>query len=389
MPDNDLLIYAMGDVIMNRPDYEHRWDPVVPVLQQADIRYCNAEQTLSDRGRAHDPSCLPWRMSPEYVPAYKYAGFDVASVNGNHAMEWGPEAMLQTMDLLRDNGVQPFGAGPDIDRAREPAIVEKKGTKVAFIGYNSILSWGDEADVNWPGVAPMRVDTFYQQIEHNQPAGPARVRSFADREDLENMKRDIARARAQADVVAVTFHWGIHYVRAEMAEYQFEVAHAAIDAGADVILGSHPHVLKAMEVYKGKAIFYSLGQFLCDALKPVQGFRASRKIQNLREFHEMQKPDPEYPLIGARPGDIVNTGIAKLVVQDGSITKVAFTPMLANKDKEFIVEPLQPGSESWDKLVYYIEDITRVGGVETEFRIEGDELILPLNTDGVFNKSVI
>ena len=149
---------------------------VLPVLSQADIRYCNCEQTLSDRGRAVDASYLPWRMAPEYAPAYGYAGFDVASVNGNHAMEWGPEALLHTMDLLRDNGVKPFGAGKDIEEARSPAIIEKKGTKVAFVGYNSILNWGDEGDADWPGVAPMRVDTFYQQIEHNQPATTPRVR---------------------------------------------------------------------------------------------------------------------------------------------------------------------------------------------------------------------
>jgi poly-gamma-glutamate synthesis protein (capsule biosynthesis protein) len=330
MAAEDLLVYAMGDIIMNRPDYQHRWDVLLPILNQADIRYGNCEQTLSDRGAARDPSCLPWRMSPEFVPAYKYAGFDAVSVNGNHAMEWGPEALLHTMELLKDNGVMPFGAGHDIDEARAAVVVQKKDTKVAFLGYNSILSWGDEADVNWPGVAPMRVNTFYEAIEHNQPAGPARVRSFADREDLENMKKDIARAKQQAGIVAVTFHWGIHYSRATMAEYQFEVAHAAIDAGADVVLGSHPHVLKAMEVYMGKAIFYSLGQLLCDSLKSVPGFRASRKIQNLREFHDLQPPDPDYPLLGVRPGDIVNTGIAKLVVHDGKITKVAFTHMLSD-----------------------------------------------------------
>jgi poly-gamma-glutamate synthesis protein (capsule biosynthesis protein) len=388
MPENDVLLYAMGDVIMNRPDYQHRWDAVLPYLSQADIRYCNCEQTLSDRGRAADPSCLPWRMSPEFVPAYKYAGFDVASVNGNHAMEWGPDALLHTMELLKDNGVKPFGAGNNIDEARTPAVIEKKGTKLAFIGYNSILNWGDEADNNWPGVAPMRVDTFYQEMEHNQPAGPPRVRSFADKEDLQKMRDDIAVARQQADIVAVTLHWGIHYVRGAMAEYQYEVARAAIDAGADMILGSHPHVLKAMEVYKGKPIFYSLGQFLCDALKPVPGFRASRKIQNLRDFHDFQKPDPEYPLIGVRPGDIVNTGIAKLVISKNKLTKVAFTPMLANKDKEFIVEPVTPGSRDWDKLVAYIESIQKMGGVELEFKIEGDELILPLDTDGTINNPI-
>ncbi len=379
MADEDLLIYAVGDIIMNRPDYAPRWDVVLPSLAPADILYGNCEQTLSDRGRAFDPSCLPWRMSPEYVPAYQYAGFDVVSVNGNHAMEWGPEALLHTMELLEANGVKPFGAGHNIDEARAPAIVEKKGTRVAFLGYNSILMWGDEADVNWPGVAPMRVDTFHQILEHNQPATPARIRSFADKEDLRRMEEDIAKAKQQADVVAVAIHWGVHYSRGSMGEYQYEVAHAAIDAGADIILGAHPHMLKAMEVYKGKAIFYSLGQFLCDALKQVPGFRASRKIQNLREYHDMQKPDPEYPPLGQRPGDIVNCGIAKLVVRDKQIVKVGFTPMLANKDKEFVVEPVVPGSEAWDKLVSYIEDMNRLGGTQVRFKVEGDELVLPLD----------
>ena len=74
MAGNDLIIFGMGDVIMNRDDYQHRWDPLLPVLRQADIRCCQAEQTLSDRGTPSDPSCLPWRMPAKYAAAYGYAG---------------------------------------------------------------------------------------------------------------------------------------------------------------------------------------------------------------------------------------------------------------------------------------------------------------------------
>jgi poly-gamma-glutamate synthesis protein (capsule biosynthesis protein) len=322
-------------------------------------------------------------MSPEYTPAYAYAGFHMVSVNGNHAIESGPEALLHTMDQLRELGVQPFGAGKDIDEARAAVVIEKQGTKVAFVGYNSILAWGDEADVNWPGVAPMRVNTFYEPIEHNQPAGPARVRSFCDREDLENMKLDIARAREQADIVAVTFHYGIHYVRARMAEYQFEAAHAAIDAGADIVLGCHPHVLKAFEVYKGKAIFHSLGNFLCDSIKAQPGFSDTRKLRAIREFRDTCPPDPEYPGNGIRPGDIVNSGVAKITVSDKKITRVAFTPMLADRTRDYLIEPVQVGSAGWLQLVHYVQDMTEKGGVATSFRVEGDEIVLPLDEDSV------
>ena len=376
MPSNDVLIHAMGDVTMNRDNYRERWDHVLPIISQADIRYCNAEQTLSDRGEARDPSCLPWRMDPKYAPGYGYANITVASIMGNHCMEWGPQAMLHTHEVLREQGVLTFGSGKDIEEARKPAVTEVKGTRIAWLAYNSIINFGDEADVNWPGVAPMRVDTFYQQIEHNQPATPARIRSFCDPEDLRDMKDDIARAKEVADLVAVCFHNGIHYVRAEMAEYQFEAAHAAIDTGADMIFGTHPHVIKAMEVYKGRPIFYSLGDFLCDGLKSQPGFHASRKIRNLREVNAMRKPDPEYPPLGPRPGDIVNTGIAKVLIADKRIRRVAFQPMLTNPKKEAIVEPLEAGTPEFDKVVHYIEDVTRAGGVKTEYRLEGNELVL-------------
>jgi poly-gamma-glutamate synthesis protein (capsule biosynthesis protein) len=161
-----------------------------------------------------------------------------------------------------------------------------------------------------------------------------------------------------------------------MAEYQFEVAHAAIDSGADIILGSHPHLLKAFEVYKGKVIFHSLGNFLCDSLKPVPGFSASRKIANLREANTHHKPDPEYGLLGPRPGDLVNTGIGKVVIRDKKVVKVSFIPMLADPKKEFEIRPLEAGGPEFTKIVNYIKDITKVGGVNTEFKVEGGELVV-------------
>jgi poly-gamma-glutamate synthesis protein (capsule biosynthesis protein) len=94
----------------------------------------------------------------------KYTGIDVGSPNGNHALEFGQPPLVDTVEALQKNGIKSFGAGKDIDEARKPAIIEKKGAKIAFLGYNSIMGVGDAADVDWPGVAPMKIHTYYEQL---------------------------------------------------------------------------------------------------------------------------------------------------------------------------------------------------------------------------------
>ncbi len=209
------------------------------------------------------------------------AGFSVVSWAGNHCLDWGPDGFNDTIDNLRRAGLRVVGAGAQLAAARAPVIVEQSGVRTAFLAYCSILPAHYWADERRPGCAPMRAFTVYEPIEPDQPGTPARIHTYAHREDLAALCADVEAARAQADVVIVSLHWGIHFVPAVIADYQTEVGHAAIDAGADLILGHHAHILKGIEVYRNKAIFYSLGNFAMD-LRMDPAHAASRSFKEIQ-----------------------------------------------------------------------------------------------------------
>jgi poly-gamma-glutamate synthesis protein (capsule biosynthesis protein) len=245
------------------------------------------------------------------------------------------------------------------------------------LGYNSIIGLGDAADNNWPGVAPMRIHTYYQPLEHNQPGMPPRIRTFPEPQDMADMKEDIEKAKKLADLVVVALHMGIHYKSSEMSEYQPVVAHAAVDAGADLVLGSHPHVLKAIEVYKGKVIFYSLGNFGCDPMGRWSKATQSAAIKTMVEA--LGNPeDPEYPFLRNRPRDIMKTGIAKVVISNKKISRVSFIPMITSLDRFMQPQELTPGSAKFDEMVEYIKDITLKVKINTEFTVSANEMVVKI-----------
>jgi poly-gamma-glutamate capsule biosynthesis protein CapA/YwtB (metallophosphatase superfamily) len=378
MGANDLVIFAMGDRVCNRDDYRAQWDPLLPLLRQADIRYCQVEQVFSKTGTpCVSASSVLFRVSPKYVESLKYTGIDVGSPNGNHALAYGHEALIRTVETLESNGIRSVGAGRDIAEARKPAVIEKKGTRVAFLAYNSIIGIGEAADTDWPGVAPLRVHTYYEPLEYSQPGMPPRIRTFPEPQDLAAMQEDIRKARQIADLVVVAMHCGIHYRRAYLAEYQPVVTHAAVDAGADLILGSHPHVLKAIEVYKGKAIFHSLGNFGCDPLGRWTRSSQSATIKTMIEAID-RKVDPEYPFLLNRPRDVMKTGIARIAVRDKKIGRVSFIPMITTLDRYMQPIGLEAGSGTFNEMVKYIEDITREAGIGTQFTVEGQEIVVAI-----------
>src|SRR6185295_9986537 len=125
---------------------------------------------------------------------------------------------------------------------------------------NSVLPDEYEAREEKPGCNPIKVATYYEAQEY-QAGTPPKIVTVPCEEEVAAMEEDIRRAKAQADVVVVSMHWGIHHVPGMLADYQFTVGHRAIDAGADLILGTHAHLVKGIEIYKGKAIFFSMGNF--------------------------------------------------------------------------------------------------------------------------------
>jgi poly-gamma-glutamate capsule biosynthesis protein CapA/YwtB (metallophosphatase superfamily) len=376
----DVVIYCAGDVIVriHPKDFKSKsqFDLILPTLREADIRYCQLEQLFSDRPHPTRIVRPNYCAAPERVEELKYAGFDVISPNGNHAWDFGNDALSDTIDMLPKHGFKTIGVGKTIHDARRPAVFEKKGNKIAFLAYNSILPADRGAEMwvakeTFRGLAPMRALTFYDKIEIEQPGTPPRTYTFPNREDLKALKNDVEKAKASADVVVVALHFGIHRVRAALADYQQDVAHAAIDAGADVIIGTHPHIQKAIEVYKGKVIFYALANFSFDKSVPA----VKSQSHELKEvFKEREALWGTYNDNKKKPTDELESSIAKIVVSDKKIKQVSFIPLLVNKYDE-PYRPM-PGSRGFKQSVQYTLDVTKEAGIDTKFKVEGGEVIV-------------
>jgi poly-gamma-glutamate capsule biosynthesis protein CapA/YwtB (metallophosphatase superfamily) len=367
-----IVFYAVGDIAPDREDPASIFERVAGVLSTGDVVFGQLEAVLSERGTPLPQARLPCRGHPSVARALKEAGFDVVSFASNHCMDCGREAFLDTIDVLEREGLSVVGVGKDIEEARKPAIIERRGTRIAFLAYNSILPAGYWADADRPGCAPMRALTLYEQIEPDQPGTPCRVHTYAHRDDLGAMVDDIVDAKSLADLVVVSMHWGIHFVPAVLAEYQREIARSVIDAGADLIVGTHAHILKGIEVYAGRVIFYSLCNFALD-LRAPQELVESPLHREIEVLNPEWKPDPEYPTY-FMPPDSRKTVIAKCAVGDGRIESVSFLPVYINRQSQ--PEALASSDQRFGEVVRYVEEITRDQGLRTAFTVRGDEVVI-------------
>lgn len=369
---NDLILYAVGDIAPDRDDPGTLFQHVAGLLNQGDIAFCQLEAVLSERGTPLPQARLVCRGKPQVARALKDAGFKIVSFASNHCMDLGREAFLDTLDVLNAEGLSVIGAGRNIAHARKPAIVETKGTRVAFLSYNSILPQAYWADVDRPGCVPLRAFTIYEPVEHDQPGTPCRIHTYPHRGDLDALVNDIQQSRSQADVVIVSIHWGIHFIPALIADYQRDVAHAAIEAGADLILGHHAHILKGIEVYKGKPIFYSLCNFAIDLAAPKELLERPGH-QEIAKLNPDWKPDPEYPTY-FMPPDSRKTIIAKCEIASKRVKRVSFLPTLINKQSQ--PQVLSADDPRFQEVVDYIEAITQDQALGARFTIQGNEVLV-------------
>ncbi|GFE87506.1 CapA family protein [Steroidobacter agaridevorans] len=368
---DDVLIYAVGDIGPSRPDPDTLFDYVRPTLQRADVAFMQLELPISERG-ARLPQVRHTDRSPKAAaPALRRAGFTVASMAGNHCMDWGADAMFDTVHALRESGLSVVGVGANIAEARKPVIGEVKGRRVAFLAYSSILPMGFWAEENRPGCAPMRAWTIYEQVEHDQPGTPSRVHTFPNRDDLKALTDDIRKIRKEVDFVAVSLHWGIHFIPGAIADYQRDVGHAAIDAGADVILGHHAHILKGVDVYKGKPIFYSLCNFAMD-------LHMDEKHARSKGFREIQKLHPEwepnFDITYNFPPDSRHSAIVKCVLARGEPARISLLPVFIGPMSQ--PEILKASDSRFEEVRAYLERHTASQGLNARYVVAGDELLL-------------
>jgi poly-gamma-glutamate synthesis protein (capsule biosynthesis protein) len=340
---------------------------VRPTLAQADIRIAQCERVYSERGslQVHSGgghSRVPTRMAS----VFSDCGFDIVSLASNHAMDWGEEALMDTAAALQERGIQTIGAGRNLAEARQPAIIERNGVKVAILAYCSVLHDGYAAGPAKSGVAPLRAHTYYEAMEY-QAGTPPRVITVPYEDDLAAMIDDIGEARKQAHVVALWLHWGIHFIPRTIADYQRTIAKAAFEAGAGIILGHHAHVPKAIEVFDGKACFYSLSNFIMSA--PGNTVSAERSSHFVKRYGV--ELDPDYPRLPYGV-DSKRSLIARAELSKEGVDRVSFLPVLI--DKELRPEILKNGDVRFDDAVRYMHWASE--DFQHTFTVEGDEVVI-------------
>jgi poly-gamma-glutamate capsule biosynthesis protein CapA/YwtB (metallophosphatase superfamily) len=364
-----MRICAVGDVAPRRDDPASIFAATAASLRAADVCFGQMECPISLSGTPAPGARLAMRTTPDVGPALKAAGFACMSVAGNHALDFGAEALADTLDHLGNAGIAISGAGPNLAAARAPAVITTGGKRVALIARSSILPAGYAADASRPGCAPMRAHTHYEQIEHDQPGTPPRILTFADQGDLAALCADIAAAREAADVVLVSLHWGIHFVRASVADYQREVARAVIAAGADAVLGHHPHLLKGVEFIAGKPVFYSLGNFAIEQPAAFdEAIREHASFAHLQTLSDGWQPQAKYQT----PPETRHSVIAWLDFAEGS-PDVSLQPCRIDDDS--VPHPLLPGSAEWDDWLEYVTAITAEAGLNAAYVPRADGLV--------------
>jgi poly-gamma-glutamate capsule biosynthesis protein CapA/YwtB (metallophosphatase superfamily) len=241
-----LDLAAVGDIMLGRGvnnkmlahgDYRYPYRQVRDELMSADLRVANLECTITDLVPVPtDPFTFNFVSARRAVDGLTFAGFSAVTVANNHAGGAGTETLADMLGTLRGHGIAATGGGAHLAAARTPALMEAQGLRVALLGYDGIPPQCPFATASSPGLAPI---------------------------DLATLPGDIAAARQQADLVIPYFHWGIEYTKDPTREQQ-QAARAAIDAGADMVLGVHPHWVQGIESYKGRLIVYALGNFIFD-----------------------------------------------------------------------------------------------------------------------------
>lgn len=338
---------------------------VRPTLQSVDLRFGNCERQYSSRGSPSERAphgCQP----PEMAQIFTDCGFDAVTIANNHMYDFGPEAMLDTRALLLEKGIAVTGAGRNLQEARQPAIVTRNGIKVGMLGYCSVLPHGAEAGPAKPGIAQLRINTSY---DTRGPHAPVRVFTAPHDADMQIILDDVSALRKEVDIVIVAFHWGMVWVPRIVCDYQITAAHACIDAGADMILGHHAHVPKAIEVYKGKAIFYSLANLCMTKPFPSAAWAEPPWTHGALRNHVDQ--DPAYPLL-PYGSHAKRSLLAKAAFSKSGVSRVSFLPMMI--DTLYRPNVLHANAPEFEDMVRYMEWTS--DGFDHKFEIRGDEVVV-------------
>lgn len=242
--EREATLVFVGDIMLSRlvgqktqasGDYRYPFFQSAGFLQAADLVFGNLENPISDKGK-NMGSIYSFRADPRVIEGLTFAGFDVLSLANNHIWDWGEAALVDTVSLLEGAGIESIGAGRSYEEANAPVFLDVGGVEIAFLAYTDLLPERFEAVGEKPGLSNFDLEKTVGLIES------------LVREDR---------------LIVISFHWGDEYE--DMAnDRQRATAKALIDAGADLVVGHHPHVVQELEAYGDGWVAYSLGNFVFD-----------------------------------------------------------------------------------------------------------------------------
>ncbi len=224
-----------GEVVRRGGDYAFPFRLIASTTAPASFFLGNLEGPLSEGGKDMG-NPYSFRAAPRFVEGLLFAGFDAVTLANNHIFDWGREALRDTVGILHNADIHTVGAGRNEEEANAPLIVDLPGARVAFVGYTNLNPKSYEAQGDRAGTS---------------------------NSDAEVLLAAVRRLHREADVVVVTVHWGQEY-RTRATDAQRAFGEQLIDAGADLVVGHHPHVVEELQQYHGGWIAYSLGNFVFD-----------------------------------------------------------------------------------------------------------------------------
>lgn len=361
-----ITVHAVGDLVLEREDSWPLLEAAAPVLRGADVVIGHLEipHLSEDAERTvHSTDVPAIPGTPGALDGVADAGFTMLTLAGNHIYDFGPEGIRETQKHCAARGMQTAGVGENLDEALQPMIAEVDGIRIAVLSINCVGPRETWASSLKPGAAYIEVITHYETRGAN-PGGPPRVQTSPEPMSLDRALQAVRRTARQADVVIVALHKGLVHTPVDLADYEREVSHAVIDAGAHAVIGHHAHIMRGVEFYRGRPILHGMGNFatVTGALSARSGDapeRAAWARQRRRMFGF--EPDPDMPDYPFHP-ESRNTAIAVLEISYGRID-TALIPCWIDDDARPV--PLEQDARG-EQVAEYLRMITADAGFSTE-----------------------
>jgi poly-gamma-glutamate capsule biosynthesis protein CapA/YwtB (metallophosphatase superfamily) len=359
------LIFT-GDLVLDEPDPDYWLGGIAPALLAADLAIGHLEVPHSRRGTELRGDVPAPGADPEHIPALARAGFDAVSLAGNHITDLGAVGIADTRTYLSESGLAFTGAGANLVESSTPAHMRVGARRIALLSFNCVGPEAAWATSDRAGCAYVRIET-----SDGTPIVPSAPLEHINEVSLAAMKDAITSARRDADIVIVALHKGIVHTPVRLSPYERPLAQAAVDAGCDIVLGHHAHIVRGIELYHGKPIFHGLGNgcVVTRALSPQQSHPAraawARKRRELFGF----EPDPAYELAPFHP-EAVNAMLGRVRVFEDGTMQSGFTPVYVEPPGRPV---LATGTQAV-RVVEYLEHITLKAGMPAlRVRREGDD----------------